>query len=474
MQNDLPMSSLSRRQFLRLSAGMAGIAALAACAPGAAPASAPAAGGDAAAAPSGERIEVSFAGWGATEEDEGVKAAIKQFESEQDKVKVTWLHTPDNYLEKMLTDIAAGTAPDTAFIGSDMYRTFVRDGVLLDITDPLKADSLLGAPDYFIQPQEEQRCTQDGKWYGIGSCWVAPHIYYNADVFTEAGIEPPSNDPEKAWTWDQFLEVATALTVDTAGKHPNDDGFDPDNIERWGVHWGTGGVQLQSVVFTNGGDWIDANTGQLVLDKPEAFGGIQNLADLVLKHHVMPAGTAMEALGMSNTQMLEGGKLAMAIDGSWALSWMYKIKPKLGTGVLPGMGTNPPRTSMQAHLHSAFASSKHPDEAWQWVRFLSTPYYQTQFCKIGLWLPSQKALMTDEGLKSWITEGVHPEGYVDIPTKFLPNNGRVIYQPPGWNEAAQIINPALDKVWIGDATAEQAMAEAVPAANKILAENASA
>ena len=67
MQNDLPMSSLSRRQFLRLSAGMAGIAALAACAPGAAPASAPAAGGDAAAAPSGERIEVSFAGWGATE-----------------------------------------------------------------------------------------------------------------------------------------------------------------------------------------------------------------------------------------------------------------------------------------------------------------------------------------------------------------------------------------------------------------------
>ena len=138
------------------------------------------------------------------------------------------------------------------------------------------------------------------------------------------------------------------------------------------------------------------------------------------------------------------------------------------------MGTNPPRTSMQAHLHSAFATSKHPDEAWQWVRFLSTPYYQTQFCKIGLWLPSQKALMTDEGLKGWITEGVHPEGYVDIPTKFLPNNGRVIYQPPGWNEAAQIINPALDKVWIGDATAEQAMAEAVPAANKILAENASA
>ncbi len=83
-------------------------------------------------------------GWGATEEDEGVKAAIAQFELEQDAIKVTWLHTPENYLETLLTDIAAGTPPDTAFVGGDDYRTFIRDGLLLDITDKLTADPLLG------------------------------------------------------------------------------------------------------------------------------------------------------------------------------------------------------------------------------------------------------------------------------------------------------------------------------------------
>src|SRR5690606_5266105 len=124
---------------------------------------------------------------------------IAQFESEQDAVKVTWLHTPENYLEKLLTDIAAGTPPDTAFVGGGDYRTFIRDGLLLDITDKLSADPLVGAENYFIEPQERDRCTQDGKWYGIGSCWVAPHIYYNADIFAEEGIEPPSNDPEQAW-----------------------------------------------------------------------------------------------------------------------------------------------------------------------------------------------------------------------------------------------------------------------------------
>ena len=157
----------------------------------------------------------------------------------------------------------------------------------------------------------------------------------------------------------------------------------------------------------------------------------------------------------------------MAVDGSWALSWMHKINPTLGTAALPGMSAKT-GTDMQAHLHSGFASTKHPEAAWQWVRFLSTPFYQTQFCKIGLWLPSQTDLMTEQGLTNWITEGVHPDGYVDIPTKFLTGYGRVLYQPPGWAEANQILTPAMDKIWVGDATAEQAMAEAVPNANKIL------
>lgn len=458
---------MSRRTFLVLSGVTSGVALLAACAPPGAPA---AGGSTTAAAPAGERVEVTFMGWGGTEEDEGVRAAITQFESEQDAVKVTWLHTPENYAEKFLANIAAGTPPDTAFIQGDAYRTFIRDNVLLDITDKIQADELVGAENYFIEPQESERCTQDGKWYGIGSCWVAPHIYFNADIFTEAGIEPPTNDPEEAWEWDHFVEVAKQLTVDTAGKHPGDDGFDPDSIDRFGVHWPTWWIPVHSAIEANGGHWIDSETGLLTLDQPEATEAIQRLADLMLVHHVMPQGTAMEALGMTNTQMLENGKLAMAIDGSWALAWMHKIAPTLGTAVLPKMKTT--ATNMQAHLHSVLAASQHPEEAWQWVRYLSTPFYQTQFCKIGLWLPSQTNLMTEEGLATWITEGVHPPDYQKIATEFLPNYGHVLYQPVGWPQASQIVTPALDKVWVGDATAEQAMAEAVPEANAVLQEEA--
>jgi len=146
-------------------------------------------------------------------------------------------------------------------------------------------------------------------------------------------------------------------------------------------------------------------------------------------------------------------------------------RPQVGTAVLPGLKHT--ATNMHAHIHTALAASKNPEEAWRWVRFLSTPFYQTQFCKIGLWLPSQSALMTREGLDTWITEGVHPEGYEKIVTEFVPKYGQVLYQPIGWAEADAVVTPALDGVWTGDMTAEAAMADAVPQANEILQKNQS-
>jgi multiple sugar transport system substrate-binding protein len=170
--------------------------------------------------------------------------------------------------------------------------------------------------------------------------------------------------------------------------------------------------------------------------------------------------------------MLESGKLAMAIDGSWALAWIHKINASLGTAVCPK--TKQPATDMQAHLHCGFSGSEYPEQSWQWLRFLATEFYQLQFLQIGLWIPSQTALMTAEGMDKWYsdrvspTEGVHPEGYDKIVTEYVPKYGHVLYMPPGYAEADSIIIPALDAIWVGDQTAEEAMIAAVPDANAVL------
>lgn len=424
-----------------------------------------------------DAVTVTFTGWGAQEEDEGVQSAVKQFESEQSAVKVKWQQIPDvpqgTYTQTFLTNVAAGTQPDTAFVMSDVYQSFAQQGVLMDITDLVTKDPLLGKPDYFIEPQEKNRSADaKGRWHGIGSTWVAPHIYYNADVLAKAKVTPPGFKDEEIWDWDTFVANAKQLTVDANGKHPDDSGFDKDNIQTWGVQWPMWWVPLISAVYANGGEYFDKGGSEVKLDSPEAMDAMQKLQDLIFKHHVSPDAAAMSSLGMTNAQMLESGRLAMAIDGSWALSSIYKIKAPLGTGALPKLKTA--ASLMQAHFHAVMAKTKNPDAAWQWLRFLNTPFYQTHFCKIGLWVPSQTAMLTPDGLKGWITKGIHPDNYPDFVTTYLPKHGVVPNFPAGYLDAStKFLYPAMTDIGNGTPL-EQAIPPAVKGANEILAKAATA
>jgi len=419
---------------------------------------------------------ITFVGWGGVEEDQGVQDAVKQFESEQAAVKVKWQQLPDTpaapYVQTLLTNIAAGTQPDTAFIAADYYQSLAQQGVLLDITDRIAKDPLLSKPNYFFEPQEKNRSTDaKGRWYGIGSTWVAPHIYYNADVLAKAKVTPPGFKENEIWDWNTFVANAKQLTVDANGKHPDDSGFDKDNIQTWGVQWPIWWVPAISAVYSNGGEFFDKGGSVAKLDSPEAMEAMQRLADLIFVHHVSPDAGQMSSLGMTNTQMLDSGRLAMAIDGSWALSWISKIKAPLGTGALPKM--KKAASLMQAHFHSAFASTKNPDASWQWLRFLNTPFYQTHFCKIGLWVPSQTPMLTPDGLKGWLTKGVHPDNYVDFVSSYLPKNGVVPNFPPGYLEASsKFLNPAMTDISNGTPV-EKALTSAVKSANEVLAKAAS-
>ena len=80
--------------------------------------------------------------------------------------------------------------------------------------------------DYFYQalkledfiPMDQDKMLVDGKIYGTSSCVVAPVLYYNKDLFDKAGPPYPPSNPEEAWTWDEFLEIAKQLTIEENGR----------------------------------------------------------------------------------------------------------------------------------------------------------------------------------------------------------------------------------------------------------------
>jgi multiple sugar transport system substrate-binding protein len=422
---------------------------------------------------------ISFGGWGATGENNGVRAAVDVFEQEHPEIDVDWQWVPDPnadiFLQTFLTNVAAGTAQDTFFVRSADYEGFRSQGLLMDITDRIMADELLGQPDYFFPQEAERSADANGRWHGIGSTWVAPHIYYNADLFDEMGITPPGFKDGEIWTWDQFIEIAKQLTVDVNGRHPDDAGFDPDNIERWAVDWWFWWVFIYPMIVSNGGSVVDPNDPtKLAFDSPEALEALQRVADLTNVHHVAPErATVLASLGMTNEQMLNSGRLAMLVGGSWQLAWTNPTTMTditMGVGALPSMGT--PASYMQAHFHSMLATTQHPDEAWEWLRFLATPFYTLQFMRTGLWLPSQTGQTSEEGLAEWITEGIHPANFADFVTDYLPQYGFTFRVPAGYTEAeGNFLNAAFEAV-AGGTPAEEAIPPAVQQSNEILAEAA--
>ncbi len=52
---------------------------------------------------------------------------------------------------------------------------------------------------------------------------------------------------------------------------------------------------------------------------------------------------------------------------------------------------------------------------------------------------------------------MHPEGYDLIVTDYVKNYGHNLFYPAGYAEANALITAALDPVWIGDQTAEEAL-----------------
>ena len=417
------------------------------------------------------KTTIRFMGWGSLQEKNNVEKAIARFEQENPDIEIQWIHVPENYLQKLQIMIAGGTPPDVFWVATDYYQEFASKGLLYDITKFLESDPEIGAPDYFIQPQEKDRMYINGKAYGIGSCWVSIHLYYNKDIFEAAGIELPPSDPDAAWTWEEFEEIAARLTVDSKGRTALDAGFDPNDVVQFGVNIPTWWLPLLSVIWSNGGTFYNDDYTAFTVDDPKTLEALDRIADL-MKRGIAPRSAAFQQVGMTAQQMLATGKVAMHISGSWELQDLALMDFELGTGIVPRPRDGKPATAIQAHMHGIYAGTKYPKEAWRLLRFISSDEYQRDLVAAGLWLPSHTSLMTEEGINSWWNPAVHPPEYVGVGLDYMDKYGITVVMPPGATKGIQAFEQALDPVWLGRETAADAMKKALPQMNEALREAA--
>jgi multiple sugar transport system substrate-binding protein len=207
---------LSRRQFLRGAALLAGGAALAACgaaptttAPTGAPSGADAAPTAVAPAAGASKTNITLWYWGS---EAFQKATIDLFNSSQSSVfvKLEKLTQPDTH-KNLLTSIAAGGgAPDVCAVEVGAIGSFAAKGGLADLLQaPYNAGQFQND---MVAYKWAQGSTPDGRLIAMPWDCGAAGLWYRADIFEQAGLPTdPAEVQARVKTWDDWFKLGDEL-----------------------------------------------------------------------------------------------------------------------------------------------------------------------------------------------------------------------------------------------------------------------
>jgi len=426
-----------------------------------APANAGDASGDAGAEPAAsdakEPVTLRLTLWGSPSEVQTYQTAIDRFQQANSHIKVQLEHIPTDYDTKLTTMVAGGEEPDVAMMESASIAfplaeqgKFLNLQEFLDMDPNFSAERLVPNISYYAEP---------GNLIGIAPGPETFSLYYNVDMFKEAGVEPPSPKAAEAWTWDEFVEAAKRLTIDENGNNATEPDFNPDKIKQYGVNgangwWGP----WSNFIYSNGGDFVSEDGTTFGLNEPEAVEALQKVADLINVHRVAPSPVQAKNVPSTNVA-LQTKKVAMVIDGQWANFDLSNTDVNYDVAPLPVL--KEPVTTVVAGMFSIFSSTEHPEEAWALVKALVDPEGTLELNHKGLWMPALKDWYTDPALiDKWTanSKGRTP-GYKDAVIDMMLNHSH--QTPTGYvknfNKIMDVVNPALDKVWLGEQSAQEAM-----------------
>ncbi|WP_260405450.1 ABC transporter substrate-binding protein [Paenibacillus sp. 598K] len=310
---------------------------------------------------SSDPVTIEFMGHGNPNEKKIFETLIAAFEKQYPNVTVKYTSVPPGeYSQKLTTLVSSGKAPDVFYVGGSEFYRFAEAGTVLNIQSYLDQTELF-QPDN-VWPTALDRYRYDGTNVGSGDLYGLPKdvgpwaFVYNKTLFDAAGVAPPPAEAG-AWTWDDLLAAAKQLTVDENG-----DGK-PDK-------YGVGAYSLESAVWGNGGQFIDYESGTVMIDQPEFYEAMQFVADLSLVHKVSPNQEAEQALN-AYTRFLNG-KLAMFAMGPWDQPAFWELPFEWDIAAWPASpSTGETATWLGSMGFAISAKSKHPQEAFDLAAFLS-------------------------------------------------------------------------------------------------------
>ena len=338
-----------------------------------------------------------------------VEKLIPDFESAHPNIKVKVEKAPyEQFDSKLQANIAAKNAPDiTSHFGYGGFAEYYNKDLLADLTDIMNEDGFKPS-DFGIQDELMDIYKVDGKTYGIPFSNYVTVLLYNKDMFDHAGLPyPPSDYEDKSWTFDKMVEVADKLTVRD------------DDIEKsaYGVNFGWGELDMRPAYFgvkvysddtwTNGGKPSETH-----FDSPEAIDAYQQLIDLIWDKKVSPTPAWSKSVAGQFGDPFLSGKVGMTVGGSWSLASQDQFNFKIGVAAVPYGGNDEERSVLYVDPLFVLKDSKHPKEAYEFIKFLISKDVQEKSIELSGGTPPINDQAKDKYYNSF--EGVDPEAIKNV------------------------------------------------------------
>lgn len=393
----------------------------------------------------GENVEVSFSmaaysnevdGWTAMIEEANRKLAEegKNITIKINKVPCTgW----PEYYQKVITQMAGGSAPDIGRIAESYMPMLIYKGQVVDLTDYIAEDFDMSL---YYEKTFENSAYRDGHYYGLPSGLNYYLVYYNKDMFDAAGLAYPSGDWNKASSFEEYREMAKTLTQGEGAEKTY--GFSA------GPYMAAVGMFNKSL----GGNNVFDESGNPSMNDAVSKEVFAWFDTMLRDDYSMPRPTDTKV--MSAFDMFKAGRLGMVLDGTWWLGSIKDIKDfEVGIAAIPSGNGTEAFTSQFVDSFVIFKGSEHEKEAWEAVKAIMSTEAFEALASTGVGgVPVAKDVanaVIDESLGSG----------VDAASKQCAEEGmnhtiKVPYNSY-YQEADQKVNNVMDEWLLGKITSEQ-------------------
>jgi multiple sugar transport system substrate-binding protein len=318
----------------------------------------------------------------------------------------------DVQFDRIRNAAVSGEGPDITQAGTTQVPFFAALGGFADLSSNVGdiGGEKAYAPGIWNTTKVEG---QDGVW-AVPWFTEARSIYYRKDVLEKAGV-----DPATAFTdLNAFKATLQAIKDKVPGIQP----FGAPGKKAFDlVH------NVMPFVWDSGGAELSDDAKKSTINSAEAQTGVEFMAGLITAG--LYDKSQLERDGTQVENQFKGGKLAVWIGGPWVLgsitrtddeNWVDAARNNVGVAPMPTGSGGKAYTFVGGSDLMMLKSTKHPNEAWALLKFLSEDQTQKDYAALlGMFParldPQQQVGDSDDNHKAFFEAIQSGRTYAPIP-----------------------------------------------------------